>query len=35
LTVRTGSDDRLSNMRAFSLATLNLLLQCIEAAPRS
>ena len=35
LTVRTGSDDRLANMRTFSLAALDLLLQCIEAAPRS
>jgi nicotinamide-nucleotide amidase len=35
LTVRTGSDDRLANMRAFSAATLDLLAQCIAAAPRA
>ena len=35
LTVRTGSDDRQANMRAFALATLNLLEQCIAGAPRS
>jgi nicotinamide-nucleotide amidase len=35
LTVRTGSDDRQGNMRAFALATLNLLEQCIAGAPRS
>ncbi len=35
LTVRTGSDDRHTNMRAFSAAALDLLAQCIAAAPRA
>lgn len=35
LTVRTGSADRHANMRAFSAAALDLLAQCIAAAPRS
>lgn len=33
LTVRTGSADRHANMRAFSAAALDLLAQCIAAAP--
>jgi nicotinamide-nucleotide amidase len=35
ITVRTGSDNRLANMRTFSLAALDLLAQCIAAAPRT
>lgn len=33
LTVRTGSADRHANMRAFSAAALDLLVQCLAAAP--
>jgi nicotinamide-nucleotide amidase len=34
LTVRTGSPDRLANMRTFSAAALDLLAQAIAAVPR-
>ncbi|HEX3408629.1 MAG TPA: CinA family protein [Candidatus Binataceae bacterium] len=35
LTVHTGSGDRQANMRAFSLAALDLIAQAIAAAPRA
>lgn len=35
LTVHTGSGDRHANMRAFSLAALDLIAQAIAAAPRA
>jgi nicotinamide-nucleotide amidase len=35
LTVRTGSDDRHANMRAFAIAMLDLLAQSIAAAPHA
>jgi nicotinamide mononucleotide (NMN) deamidase PncC len=34
MTVETGSADRLANMRAFAAAALDLLTQCVAAAPR-
>jgi nicotinamide-nucleotide amidase len=33
ITLRTGSADRIANMRTFSAAALDLLAQCIAAAP--
>ena len=35
LTVRTGTPDRIANMRTFAAAALDLLAQAIAAAPRS
>ena len=34
MTVETGSDDRVANMRVFAAAALDLLSECIQAAPR-
>lgn len=34
MTVETGSSDRIANMRAFAAAALDLLTQCVAAAPR-
>jgi PncC family amidohydrolase len=34
-TLRTGSDDRVANMWAFAEATLNLLVEVLEAMPRA
>jgi hypothetical protein len=33
-TLRTGSDDRVANMWAFAEATLKLLVEALETAPR-
>lgn len=33
ITVETGSSDRVANMRVFAAAALDLLAQCLEAAP--
>ncbi len=34
ITIETGSGDRIANMRTFAAAALNLLIECIESAPR-
>jgi nicotinamide mononucleotide (NMN) deamidase PncC len=34
ITIETGSADRLANMRAFAAAALDLLSECVQAAPR-
>lgn len=35
ITLETGSSDRLANMRTFAAAALDLLIQCLAAAPRT
>lgn len=35
ITIETGSPDRIANMRTFAAAALNLLIECIESAPRN